>query len=253
MIPLLLACALAGQFDAFEVATIKPTPWDWNGGRFIRMQTAHQMIARNHALRTLIAAAYNISPKAVIGTESWIETEKFDIVAEAPGETRPTLDQQMVMLRALIDERFKLKFHRERREMPIYTLSIAKTGIKFKESPDVEPPPEGFPALAFVIAPPVVRLPAHHTTMDEIVSVMQRAALDRPLVDKTGLTGHYDFELVFSPDDSLFGGMLKFEPGEDAPPGFLAALQLQLGLKLEATRGAVDVFVIDRASPPTGN
>lgn len=250
---LLLVFMLAGQFDAFEVATIKPTPPDWRGGRFIRMQTAHQLVARNHALRTLLAAAYDLSPKAISGGASWVDDKHFDILAVAPGETRPNLDQQMAMLRKLIDERFQLTFHRERKEMPVYALTVAKTGIKFKESPAVEPPPEGFPALAFVIAPPMVRLPARHATLGEIVSVMQRAAFDRPVIDQTGLAGRYDLDLEFTPDDSLFGGMLHFEPTDEAKPGLLTALQEQLGLKLESTRGPVDVLVIDRASPPTEN
>lgn len=253
MIPLLIACALAWQADSFEVAAIKPTPPDWRGGRFIRMQTARQLVARNHAVRTLIAAAYNLSPKAISGGPSWVDDEHFDILAEAPGEARPNLDQQMAMLRTLLNERFQLKFHRERKEMAVYALSVAKTGAKFKVSPEVEPPPQGFPALAFVIAPPVVRLPARHATMGEIASVMQRAALDRPVIDETGLTARYDLDLEFTPDDSLFGGMLRFEPSDDAKPGLLAALQEQLGLKLEATRGPVDVFVIDSVSRPTEN
>ncbi|HVO97730.1 MAG TPA: TIGR03435 family protein [Bryobacteraceae bacterium] len=252
MLPFLV-CVLALQADSFEVAAIKPTPPDWRDGRFIRMQTARQLVARNHAVRTLIAAAYNLNPKAITGGPPWVDDEHFDILAEAPGDARPNLDQQMAMLRTLLADRFQLKFHRERREMPVYALTVARTGPKFKESPDIEPPPEGFPALAFVIAPPVVRLPARHATMGEIASVLQRAALNRPVVDQTGLTARYDFDLEFTPDDSLFGGMLHFEPADDAKPGLLAALQEQLGMKLEATRGPVDVFVIDQVSRPTEN
>jgi uncharacterized protein (TIGR03435 family) len=114
------------KFDAFEVAAIKPTAPDWSGGRFIRMQSAHQFVARNHALKTLIAAAYNVSPKAISGGPSWIDSDHYDILAKAPGEVRPNLEEQMSMLRKLLADRFKLTFHREQKDMPIYALTVGK-------------------------------------------------------------------------------------------------------------------------------
>src|SRR5712691_1956026 len=89
-------------FDAFEVATIKPTPPDWTGGRFIRMQTAHQFVARNHAVKTLLAAAYNLTPRAISGGPAWVDTDHYDILAKTPGDVRPNLDDQMTMLRKLL-------------------------------------------------------------------------------------------------------------------------------------------------------
>src|SRR5271163_4048352 len=86
------------KFDAFEVATIKLTPPDWGGGRYIRMQTAHQLEARNNALKTLIAGAFNVSPLAISGGPAWIESERYDILAKVPGEIRPNLEEQMSML-----------------------------------------------------------------------------------------------------------------------------------------------------------
>src|ERR1700681_4418444 len=104
MIGVLCSLLLA---QSFEVATIKPGDPDVRAGRFIRMQSTHQFQARNHALRTLIAAAYNLSPKAISGGPAWVDSEKFDIIAETPGDTRPNLDQQMAMLRKLLEDRFK--------------------------------------------------------------------------------------------------------------------------------------------------
>jgi uncharacterized protein (TIGR03435 family) len=242
-------------FDEFEVATIKPTAPDWRGGRYIKMQTAHELVAKNHAVRTLIAAGYNLSPKIILGGPDWVDSDHYDILAKAPGEVRPNLDEQMAMLRRLLEQRFALTFHREKKEFAIYSLAIAKGGPKLKDSTIVpDSRPEGPPLLAFVIAPPLVRLPARYTTMGDLASVMQRAALDRPVVDNTNLAGHYDFDLEFMPDDNQFNGMLAgLAPADENKPGLYTALQQQLGLKLEATRGPVEAFVIDRVDRPTEN
>jgi uncharacterized protein (TIGR03435 family) len=245
-------------FDEFEVATIKPTDPDFRG-RFIRMESTHQLVARNHALNTLIAAAYNLNPRAISGGPAWIESDHYDILAKAPGEVRPNLDEQMAMLRKLLADRFKLTFHREQKELSIYALTVAKngakvTGSKLKESavsPDDSP--IGPPPLIFVVTPPAVRLPGRDATMAELASVFQRGVLDRPVVDQTGLPGRYDFDLEFTPDESQFGGMLGRPPSDAPLPGLFAAIQQQLGLKLEATRGPVDVLVVDRAERPSEN
>src|SRR5579862_2074471 len=121
-------------FDEFEVATIKPTPPDWSGGRFTRMLTAQRFEARDYAVKTMIAAAYNINPQAISGGPAWIVSDHYDILAKTPGDVRPNPDEQMSMLRKLLADRFHLAFHREQREMPVYALTIAKNGPKLKES-----------------------------------------------------------------------------------------------------------------------
>jgi len=236
----------------FEVASIKKADPDTRG-RYIRMQTAHQFLAHNHALKTLIAAAYDVSPQAISGGPSWVESEHYEILAKAPGDRRPNLNEQMAMLRALLADRFKLAIHRERKEMPIYALTVAKGGSKVKVStisPDATP--EGPPALAFVVSS-VMRLPARYASMDEFASLLQRSALERPVVDQTGLTGRYDFDLEFTVDETLFGGALGNGPDNPTAPGLFAALQEQLGLKLEATRGPVSTIVIDHAEQASEN
>src|ERR1700681_715238 len=107
-------------FGAFEVATIKPTGPDPRG-RFITLQ-GHQFVARNHALKTLIAAAYNLTPAAISGGPAWVDSDHYDILARPPGEVRPSLDEQMSMLRKFLADRFKLTFHREQKEFSIYAL-----------------------------------------------------------------------------------------------------------------------------------
>lgn len=245
--------AIRPTFGEFEVATVKASSPDIRG-RWIRMQSAHQFEARNHAVRTLVAAAYNVSPQAISGGPAWIDSDRFDILAKAPGEARPNLDEQMSMLRKLLADRFKLTFHREPKELSFYALTIAKGGSKLKESaasPDASP--GGPPPLIFVLSPGEVSLPGRNATMAELASVMQRAALDRPVVDKTGLSGRFDFNLEFTPDETQFGGVAPKENADSTKPGLFAAIQQQLGLRLEATKGPVEVLVIDRVERPSEN
>lgn len=246
------APAARPAFDEFEVATIKPTAPDWTGGRYMRMQTAHQFEAKGYALRILLSAAYNLAPKAISGGPAWIDSDLYDILAEAPGAVRPTLEEQMTMLRKLVADRFSLAFHREPKEFSIYALTVAKGGPKLTEAAPVTSP-EGAPPLVFRLAPDLARLPARSATMAELAWVMQRAAVDRPVVDKTGLTGRYDFDLEWTPDETQFGGNVPKGNPEEPKPDLFAAMQQQLGLRLEATRGPIEALVIDRVERPTAN
>ena len=147
--------------------------------------------------------------------------------------------------------RFQLAFHRERGKLSIYALTVGRNGPKLQESTSTagifpaRPPP-----LIFVVSPRLVRLPGRYATMGESASVMQPAALDHPVVDRTGLSAGYDFDLEWAPDETQFGGSLGDGPEETTTRGFFAALQKQPGLKLEATQGPVDVLVIDPVAQP---
>jgi uncharacterized protein (TIGR03435 family) len=243
------------NFDAFEVATVKPTDPDWHGGRYIRMEGAHEFVVRNHVLRTLIAAAYNLNPKTVSSGPTWMDSSHFDIVAETPGDTPPTYDEQMTMLRKLLTDRFDLQFHREQKQLPVYALRIAKSGPELQAStasPDSFP--QGPSPLIFSVSSTTIKLPAHYASMAELASVFQRAVLDRPVVDETGLSGRYDFDLEFTPDEIEFGGAFAGRQNTDSDkPGLYTAIQEQLGLKLEATTGPVETLVVDHIEQPTPN
>jgi uncharacterized protein (TIGR03435 family) len=247
------SAATRPSFAEFEVASIKPTP-PGAGGRWIRMQSTHEFAAKNHALKTLVAAAYNLNPRAIYGGPTWVDSDHYDIVAKAPSEARPNLDEQMSMLRKLLADRFQLTFHREQKELRVYELTIAKGGPKLKEStvsPDASP--EGPPPLIFVVSPQLVRLPGRNATMAELASVMQRAALDYPVLDKTGLSARYDFDLEFTPDETVFGGAFGRAADDSTKPDLAAAISQQLGLRLQATRGSVEALVIDHVARPSDN
>jgi uncharacterized protein (TIGR03435 family) len=245
----------SANFDAFDVATIKPTAPDWNRGRFIRMEGAHQFVVRNHVLRTLIAAAYNLNPKTVSGGPAWMDSEHYDIVAATPGDHPPTYDQQMVMLQKLLADRFDLKFHRETKQLPAYALKVASGGPKLKTSTaSADSFPQGPPPLLFVVALPTIHLPARYATMAELTSVFQRTVLDRPVIDETRLAGRYDFDLEFTPDETEWNGAFAGRaPTDSDKPGLYTAMQEQLGLKLEATSGPVETIVIDHIEEPSPN
>jgi len=235
--------------DAFEVAVIKQADPDFRG-RTILMQGAHRFTAQNHTLKTLIAAAYNLTPRMISGGPGWADSEHYDITAEAIAGSKPGREEQMAMLRSLLSERFRLTFHREPKELAIYELTVAKNGPLLKES--ASPPADG---LHIVLYPGRASLPAINTTMGELAGVLQRAALDRPVADRTGLSGKYDFDLNWEPDESQFGGALPSAPAGEASglPDLFTAIQQQLGLKLEAVRGRIDAFVIDHAERPSAN
>ncbi len=216
------------------------------------MQTARVFVARNYTLRVILAAAYNLTPRAISGGPAWVDSDRYDIVAEVPGQIRPTTDEQMSMLRKLLSERFNLTVHREEKEFPIYALTVAKGGSKLTAStPDTSP--EGSPPLVFVLSPEGARLAARDATMGDFAWVMQRSALDRSVVDKTGLIERYDFDLQWTPDETQFGGNVPTGSVEHPKPDLFAALQQQLGLRLEATKGPIEALVIDRVERPSEN
>ena len=237
------------KFDAFEVATIKPAPLDNKSGRYIRIEGTNRFVEKYYTLKLLIAAAYDLNPHEISGGPDWMDSEHYDIVAITPGDLRPTREEQMGMLRKLLADRFQLSFHREPRELSIYVLEVAKGGPKLRDSAK----PDEAPALINVVYPASIKLPARNVTMGDFVSMLQRAVLDRPVVDKTGLTGKYDFDLEWAPDESQFDGAIRpASTDENAAPLF-TAIQQQLGLKLVATKGPVDALVVDKAERPSAN
>lgn len=244
------AAAGGSTAPAFEVATIKPTAPDAKAGRYITMQGSNRFVAKYYTLKLMIAAAYDLSPKVISGGPGWIDSDHFDIVALTPGNTQPSRPEQMAMLRTLLTDRFKLRFHRESKEFSIYALEVAKGGPKMKGS---TAPPSELPQLISTVYPDHLHLPAKNAAMGDFTSLLQRALLDRPVVDQTGLTGRYDFDLDWAPDETQFGGELPAATADAQAAPFFTAIEQQLGLRLEATRGNVQALVIDHAEPPTAN
>ena len=240
----------ANASPTFEVATIKPSKPDEPGKAFLVQGRRFKTI--NVTLSEMISFAYGVHAKQVIGAPAWAATDKFDIDAQPDGEGAPSDKQWKGMLQKLIVERFKFTFHRDNRELSVYVLSVAKTGPKLTKS---EGDPNGLPGLFFR-----GRLGDLHVTnanMGDFTGLMQEAVLDRPVLNQTGLSGRFDFNLDWTPDDSQFNGMgAKIPPptdGANPPPALYTAIQEQIGLKLDAAKAPAEVLVIDHVEKPSEN
>ena len=234
---------------AFEVATIKLSNPDTPGKLFT--VRGRQVLTINTTLNDLVVFAYDLHPKQIAGGPDWAETQKFDVTGqpEAPGV--PSIPQLRVMIRQLLTERFKLAFHRDKRDMPVYAIVVGPNGHKLTKN---ETNPNGLPGLLFR---GLGVLPVTNATIGDFAGVMQSAVLDRPVVDKTGLTGRWDFQIRWTPDESQFASMgVRVPPptnDPNAPPGIFTAFTEQLGLKLDPSRGPVEVLVIDKVEKPSEN
>jgi len=234
------------KFDAFDVATVKPVDPDESRGRMFKMDGPHRWTATDYTLKNLIALAYDMNPKTISGGPGWMDSQHFNIEAISPGDFLPTRLEQMRMLRALVVERFGLTFHREEKEFSIYELTVAKSGSKLKPAAKPDDPPY----IVGVVYPGKIEVPAKSVTMDDFVAMLQRATLDRPTVNKTGLTGVYDFTLDWAQDETQYGGEVPKAPEDGPVPPLFTAVQEQLGLKLQATHGMVNAMVVDVAVMP---
>jgi uncharacterized protein (TIGR03435 family) len=241
----------ADAHPSFEVATIKPSKPDDQRKAFIVQGRRFKII--NQPLSAILSFSYDVQAKQLIGLPPWADTDKYDIDAEPDGEGAPSGKQWKSMLQKLVADRFKLTFHQEKRELPVYVLSVAKGGPKLTKS---EGDPNGLPGLFF--RGKLGDLGVRNANMGDFTGLMQQAVLDRPVLDQTEITGRYDFTLVWTPDDSQFAGMgVKIPPpaADDgkAPPNLYTAVQEQIGLKLEATKAPADVMVIDHVEKPSEN
>jgi uncharacterized protein (TIGR03435 family) len=265
----------------FEVASVRPNPSGDNkmssqilpGGRYT---------AINIPPRLLIINSYRLQPQQLVGAPDWISAERFDIVAKAAEEFSPPVSsdgpsQLQLMIRALLEERFKLEVHRQPKEVDIYTLVIAradgKLGAQLKPStidceavraarrkggaPPEPPKPGERPQCSARVG--FGELAAGGQPLLELVSMLS-GTVGRSVVDRTGLTGTYDMYLKWTPDQlpPRPSGMPADQPlrvnGVDIDPNgpsIFTALQEQLGLKLESARGTIDALVIDHIERPT--
>ena len=244
----------ANADPAFVVATIKPSNPNAQGqGYGFRGQA---VTTTNTSVSWLITLAYSMHAHQVIGGPGWLGSEKYDILGlpDTPGQ--PSRDQLKIMFKKLLADRFQLKFHIEKRELAAYTITVLKTGPKFAVS---TADPNSSLGVGFGLAPGGgMTLNVRNAPFDSVANALQGNLLDKPVVNQTGLTGRYDFSLKFTPDASQLANLGPVPPGAaatdpDAPPDIFAAFQQQLGLKLESTKTAVDVMVIEKIEKPSDN
>ena len=257
---------------AFDVASIRGNRDVSDRPTLVRtvLQPGGRVSMRNQSLRDMILAAYGVKETALIGGPGWVGSTGFDL--DARGAADMTAETARAMLRTLLTDRFSPAVHREQRDLPIYVLTMAARNGQ--PGPQVRPaaaqcaaparpkgmppgpppsklPPQPVPLGAVGTPPrcPSLFIPGHFSgravSMDVLAGELADLG-DRPVMNRTGLTGEFDLDLTYAPD-------LSAAPQAAALPGLATALQDQLGLKLEAARGPVEVLVIDRALTPTEN
>jgi uncharacterized protein (TIGR03435 family) len=230
----------------FEAATIKPVK-EPDPNRMNDRTDGRRYTTRNTTLRDLILMAYGVDRQQIAGGPAWIATDEYDVDAVA-GEGQMA-DHREEMLQKLLADRFKLAFHREQREQSIYALMVAKGGPKLKAADANEKQGSGCTRLG--------ECAFRRDPLQHFARWLGYGVLDRPVVDKTGIAGEFDFTLQWTPDETQFAGMgIHVPPPVDnpnAPPGLFTAIQEQLGLMLEPQKIPSEVLVIDHAERPTEN
>ncbi|MGO4214074.1 TIGR03435 family protein [Terriglobus sp. 2YAB30_2] len=231
--------------NLYEVATVKlSNPYMVGGGFRVR---GRRLESVNTSLGELILFAYELQRSQLLGTPSWAETEKFDATMLYRGEGIPGDPQCKAMIRQLLGERFGLRFHREEKELPIFALVLGQNGPKLRRS---DGGPDSLPALHFSARG---NFQASNARVSDLAQELQRTVLNRPVIDRTGLEGRWDFSLAWTPNETQFGGHSDGPPISTGNPDLFTAIQEQLGLKLQAMKAPAGTLVVDAASRPSGN
>jgi uncharacterized protein (TIGR03435 family) len=246
---------------SFDAAAIKPAA-DPTAFSFSMVQPGGRYIGQNMSLRLLIKTAYGVHDSQIVGGPAWIDSARWDINAKADGYTDAAKfrDVARLMVRPLLADRFKVVVRHEMRTIPVYALVVAKAG---EFGPNFRRDDHCDPNTSDVIQPAPGSLepagpmacggdgfrPAHlwarGMTLNYLLIALGRTSIDRVVVDHTGLTGRFDWEVQWIPDDLRADSVQR-------PEGLsiFQAFRDQLGLKLEATTASVDVLVIDHAEQP---
>jgi bla regulator protein blaR1 len=260
----------AAAVPQYDVAAIKPSK---SGDmRMMLMFKPDGVDMTGVPVQLMLRVTFNIEDDRILGAPEWVKTERFDINAKVAPEDAPKLDklsrgQRDSMLLPLLADRFGLKYHHETRDLPYFALVVAKGGPKLKESTPEPGGAEGSPKRRMTLINGMGNIEGQGSTMENLAHVLT-PQVGRMIMDKTGLTGAYDYTLHWTPDNVPMpggpgggpGGAPTGAPAAGGPPppdasapGLLTALQEQLGLKLESEKGPVDVIVIDHIDKPSEN
>jgi uncharacterized protein (TIGR03435 family) len=260
--------AAPGPAPAYEVSSVKPNK-SGDGGMRIQF-TPVGVSFSNVALQLVLRESFGIEDSRILGAPDWVKTDRFDIEAKVDAADAPKLDnlpfdERRKMLLPVLVDRFNLKFHHETRELPTYALVVAKGGLKMKEAKPGDTYPNGVKgpdgqSRGGMMMMGRGNLTGQAVPITNLVTMLSNQRLGRPLYDKTGLAGNYDFDLHWTPDDAppmaaggAQGGPAGSDAATDPGPSLFTALQEQLGLRLDPQKGPVDVVVIDHIEQPSAN
>jgi uncharacterized protein (TIGR03435 family) len=230
------AFAQNANLPRFDVASIKLSTLNSTGSQSDFSGT--NVVFRNYVLGGILQSAFGGVDRLSLEAPDWIFEERFDIAAKVPDE-KTNLDERQKMLQALLIDRFGLAYHRETKMRAGFGLVVSKTGAKIQPVPDVgghdnDNRPGQMQRL--------------RTTIGEVASALS-SILRQPVLDETRMEGRYNVVLTYAPDRGP-----NVPPGDELGPSIFTAIEEQLGLKLEARRVAVDVFVVDYLDKlPTDN
>ena len=234
----------------FEVATIKPSkPDETNRDYDIE---GRNVSTTGTTLDDLIGYAYDVHRTQIISAPGWAESNRYDVagVPNVPGE--PNDAQMKSMMRKLLADRFQLRFHTQRKELRVYVLAVAKGGPKHLTK-SAAPEDEDF-GIPIESAEGGLKIVVFNGTMTNFaVFGLQGGVMDRPVLDKTGLTGRYDFSMTWLPDLSQFGGKTQMPAFKNPQPDIFTAIREQLGLTLTPRKTETDVMVVDHVERPSQN
>lgn len=225
---------------AFDVAVIKPSEPNDRNQRFSLKD--RRVSIEDQTITGLICFAYSIHKSQIVNAPGWLSDQPWNIDGVPDKEGTPNWRQYRRMLQKLLSTRFGLVMHHEQRELSVYTVNLAKGGPKLEKS---KSDPDALSDQSGHGDGPAQYMKFTNDSMTDFAQFMQ-LMVDRPVIDKTNLSGRYDFTLLWTPDT------IHNTP-KDTAPDLFTAIQEQLGLKLAATRIPTDVFVIDAATRPTEN
>jgi uncharacterized protein (TIGR03435 family) len=223
----------------FEVASIKPDKSDDRGGDM--RPIAGGFSARNLSVGMFIQSAYNLKAWEILGGPDWLTTDRYDI--EAKTEGNPSSQEKLDMLRPLLADRFQLKFHRETRQMPMYSLTAAKSGPKLQATPS---------GARGYIRPGRGLIEGRGVSMSTLANFLG-GSLIQSVTDNTGIGGSFDIRLEWTPTEGESHYSYDDRPVDSNGPSIFTAIQEQLGLKLEGSKGPIEVLVIDHVERPSEN
>lgn len=287
--------SVSPQLPVYDVVSIKPHKDEGMNMRAGIGITPDGVEMNGLPLQMIMKHAFGLSEDRILNEPDWVRSTRYDIQAKVAPDDAPKLkplsmEQRAAMMLPVLEERFGLKFHHETRDLQVYTLLVAKGGPKLKEAgageagSGVAPPPmflspdggepggmkssggardsAGHTRMTMRVSPQGLTWDGHGTSTASLAQMISQQ-VDATVMDKTGLTGSYDFTLSFTPDNFVASGRTSGASGGGGPdgavseqgegPSIFTALQEQLGLKLEARKEQVDVIVIDQIDQPTPN
>jgi uncharacterized protein (TIGR03435 family) len=235
----------------FDVATIKPNESGAPALQGLGFR-ARKLTTINASLGDLISFAFDVQVKQILGGPEWLQKDRYDISGTPDVEGNPNVQQMRTMIRKLLEDRFKLTFHHDKRELPAFVLTATKGGEKLKPTQMTGPGP----GIGIRPGNGGVSLIMVNGTVGDFSALLQTSVVDRPVVNQTGIDGRFDITVTFTPDDAQFGGHSPVAAKADSTetkPGLFEAIQQQLGLKLEPQKTTVDVIAIDHVEKPSAN